>query len=167
MKKLAFIFMIIVSIVLFSSFAWHKFYVSIYQINYNQKKQMLEITSRIFIDDLNDILKLKYNRKTHLTEKEETVDDLNLMQKYLLENFSVTINEKSQTINYINRETESNVIICYYSIKNVSKIRTISIKNTVLFGLNDEQQNIIQTKIYDKKENLLLTPNTFSGVLNF
>ncbi|HKX85798.1 MAG TPA: DUF6702 family protein, partial [Flavobacterium sp.] len=55
-----------------SSFAMHKFYVSIYQINYAQEKKMLQITSRIFVDDLNNILKIKYNQKTNLGEPNES-----------------------------------------------------------------------------------------------
>ena len=167
MRKTIVVFFLLSLIIGLSSFGFHKFYVSIYQINYNQKKQMLEITSRIFIDDLNNVLKIKYVKKTHLTEKDETVEDVNLMKKYLLDNFKITINGKPQKINYINKETENNVIVCYFNVKNISKISKITIKNTSLFELNDEQQNIIQTNIYNKKEDLLLTPSTISGSIKF
>ena len=130
MRKTIVVFFLLLLIVAFSSFGLHKFYVSIYQINYNKKKQMLEITSRIFIDDLNNVLKIKYAKKTHLTEKYETVEDVNLMKKYLLDNFIITINGKPQTINYVNKETENNIIVCYFNVKNISKITKISIKNT-------------------------------------
>ena len=167
MRKTIVVFFSLSLILAFSSFGLHKFYVSIYQINYNQKKQMLEITSRIFIDDLNDVLKIKYAKKTHLTEKDETVEDVNLMKKYLLDNFKITINGKPQIINYANKETDNNIIVCYFNVKNISKISKITIKNTSLFELNDEQQNIIQTNIYNKKEDLLLTPSTISGSIMF
>ena len=49
MRKTIVVFFSLLIIVGLSSFGFHKFYVSIYQINYNQKKQMLEITSRILI----------------------------------------------------------------------------------------------------------------------
>ena len=55
MKKIT-LFVFGLFVLLLMSFSVHKFYVSIYQINFNQKKQMLEITSRIFIDDLNQVL---------------------------------------------------------------------------------------------------------------
>ena len=158
--------LILLVFVSLSSFVTHKFYVSIYQIDFNPKKKMLEITARIFIDDMNDALKLKYNQKTHLTEKEETKEDVNLMQKYLLDNFSVKINGQPKTINYINKETESNVIICYFSIKEVTKIKSIEVKNTALIELNNDQQNIIQTTIFGEKSNLLLTADVVSGILN-
>ena len=87
MKKSILYTLLFLTIMCLSSFGVHKFYVSIYQVNFNQKKQMLEITSRIFMDDLNDILKSKYNQKTHIGETSETPDDIVLMKKYILGNF--------------------------------------------------------------------------------
>ncbi len=37
----------------FSAFEVHKFYMAIFQVNYASEKKMLQITSRIFMDDLN------------------------------------------------------------------------------------------------------------------
>ena len=49
-----------------SVFTLHKFYMAVYQINYAPEKKMLQITSRIFIDDLNKTLEKKYNKKFNL-----------------------------------------------------------------------------------------------------
>ena len=165
MKKSILYTLLFLSIISLSSFAMHKFYVSIYQVNFNQKKQMLEITSRIFIDDLNDVLKTKYNQKTHIGEPNEMPQDLVLMKKYVLDNFSVKINGQQKTINYLSKELEGNVVICYYNVKEISKIKTLEIQNTTLFDLNSDQQNIIQTIIYSKKQSLLLTPDNVKGLL--
>ena len=51
-------------------------------------------------------------------------------------------------------------MLCFQINKAVNtKIKTLEIKNTSLFDLNSEQQNIIQTSIYGKKQSLLLTAN--------
>ncbi|WP_395048180.1 DUF6702 family protein [Flavobacterium sp.] len=143
----------------------HKFYVSIYQINYVPEKKMLQITSRIFMDDLNDILKSKYNQKTNIGEPNETPEDIVLMKKYIGGNFSIKINGQQKSINYLSKELEGNVVICYYNVKEISKIKTLEIQNTTLFDLNSDQQNIIQTTIYGKKHSLLLTPDNVKGLL--
>jgi hypothetical protein len=148
-----------------SAFGIHKFYVSIYQVNYAQEKKMLQITSRIFVDDLNTILHAKYNQKTALGEKNESPEDVSLMKKYILENFSVKINGQPKPINYLSKEMEGNVLICYYNVKEIPKIKTLEIQNSVLLDLNDEQQNIIQTNIYHKKQSLLFTVGNAKGML--
>ena len=65
---LRFVFPIII-VVLLSSFAWHKFYVSVTQIDYVPSKKRIEITHRIFIDDLEKALEKKYKKKVYLTSK--------------------------------------------------------------------------------------------------
>ncbi|MEO8516272.1 MAG: DUF6702 family protein [Flavobacterium sp.] len=166
MKKSVYISFIIVLFVGLSSFVLHKFYVSIYQINYAQEKKMLQITSRIFVDDLNNVLYRKYGVKTFLGEKNESQNDIVLMKKYLLEHFTIKVNGQSKVINYVTKEMEGNVVIGYYTVKEISKIKSLEIQNTALFDLNAEQQNIIQTTIYNKKQNLLLTPENVKGLLN-
>ena len=148
-----------------SSFGVHKFYVSIYQINYSSDKKMLQITSRLFVDDVNVVLYKKFGKKTFLGEKNESQEDVNLMKKYILDNFSLKVNGQLKPINYLSKEMEGNVIICYYNIKDISKIKSLEVKNSALIELNSEQQNIIQSTIYGEKQSLLLTEETLSGML--
>ena len=148
-----------------SSFGVHKFYVSIYQINYSSDKKMLQITSRLFVDDVNAVLYKKFGKKTFLGEKNESQEDVNLMKKYILDNFSLKVNGQLKPINYLSKEMEGNVIICYFNIKDISKIKSLEVKNSALIELNSEQQNIIQSTIYGEKQSLLLTEETLSGML--
>lgn len=148
-----------------TSFSVHKFYVSIYQINYAPEKKMLQITSRIFMDDLNEVLFKNFNKKTHLGEQNESPEDVVLMKKYISDHFSIKVNGQQKAINYLSKELEGNVIICYYNIKDIPKIKTLEIKNTVLIDLNSEQQNIVQTTMSGKKQNLLLTEGNTKGML--
>ena len=164
-KRIVFSLLFLVFITL-SSFAIHKFYVSIYQINYNLQRKQIEITSRIFYDDMNTILEKKFNKKTHIGQARETEADILLMKTYILNHFSIKVNGKTKTINYLSNETEANVLICYFKITDVAKIKTLEIENTALFELNSDQQNIIQTNVYNKKQNLLLTQNNVKGLLN-
>jgi len=166
MKKSVYISFLIVLIVGLSSFKLHKFYVSIYQVNYAQEKKMLQITSRIFVDDLNNALYKKYGVKTFLGEKNESPNDVALMKKYLFEHFTIKVNGQPKAINYVTKEMEGNVLIGYYTVKEIPKIKSLEIQNTALFDLNEEQQNIIQTTIYNKKQNLLLTSENVKGLLN-
>jgi D-hexose-6-phosphate mutarotase len=114
---------------------------------------------------LNTVLLKKYDQKTHLGETAETPEDLVLMKKYISENLSIKINGQKKTINFFSKEMETNVLVCYYNIKDISSIKTFEIQNTCLLDLNADQQNIIQTTFYGKKETLLLTPSTIKGFL--
>lgn len=143
----------------------HKFYVSIYQIKFVPEKKALHITSRIFIDDLNAVLSKKYSQKIKIGDKEESLNDIELMKKYILERFIIKVNGKPVVINYLSNEKENNVLVCYYKVLGISKIKEIEIENTSLFEVDEAQQNIVQTAIYNKKQDLLLTVDNVKGLL--
>lgn len=126
---------------------------------------MIQITSRIFIDDMNNALEKKYHKKTFVGTDRETADDVVLMKKYLAEKFVLKLNGSAKPMNFLSKEVEANVIVSYFSIKEVSKINSLSIENSALLEVNEEQQNIIQANISGEKESLLLTSDNFKGVL--
>lgn len=160
--KITVIFLLFFSL---TAMSVHKFYVSIYQINYVPQKKMIQITSRIFIDDMNNALEKKYHKKTFVGTDRETADDVVLMKKYLAEKFVLKLNGSAKPMNFLSKEVEANVIVSYFSIKEVSKINSLSIENSALLEVNEEQQNIIQANISGEKESLLLTSDNFKGVL--
>lgn len=154
-------------LLLLTSFELHKFYVSIYQINYVAEKKMLQITSRIFVDDLNKVLAEKYNTKVFLGEKEESQKDLDLLKKYMAEKFKIKVNGKYKIIHLANKEMEGNVLICYYNAKDISKVKEMEIENAALLELNDEQQNIIHTNNGGVKKSLLFSGTSVKGMLKY
>lgn len=162
MKKIA---VCLLSIIILSSFTAHKFYVSIYQIHVASDKKRIEITSRIFMDDLNNAVGKHFNKKTHIAEKNETADDIELLKKYLAEKFTIKVNGQKKEITYLSKELEANVVICYFRISGVTKPNKIDIYNSALTELNDSQQNIIQYNKGNEKQSLLLTIESPSGVL--
>ena len=115
-----------------TSMAVHKFYVSVNQIDFVPKKKALEITSRIFIDDLDLALEKKFKKKVYLATSRETADAKELLQKYFSENFSIKVNGQEKQINFLGKEEEENVLICYFNVKDVQKVTSLEIKNEVL-----------------------------------
>ena len=165
MKKSILFPLLFLAIISLSSFGLHKFYMSIYQINFAPEKKMLQITARIFTDDLNAALSKNFNQTTHLGEKNESENDLILMKKYLSEHFTIKVNGQPKTLVFLSKEMDVNVVVCYFRIIAIPKIKTLEIRNTALLDLNSDQQNIIQTTIYSKKESLLLTNDNFAGTI--
>ena len=118
---------------------------------------MLQITSRVFIDDLNDALALKYKVKGRFGERDQSAKDEQMMQDYFASNMQVLVNGKPSALNYKSSEIENNVLICYFSVTGINKITSLEIRNKILTDLVTEQQNIIQTSVNGKKASHLLT----------
>jgi len=154
--------------VLSSAFTFHKFYVGVFQVNYAAEKKMLQITSRIFIDDLNNAMEKKYHKKTFVGTSKETQADIDLLKKYLSENFLIKVNGQSKEITFLSKEVEADdVLVCYSRIKDVDKFKTLEISNTILVDWNAEQQNITHISAFDTKRSVLFTESSRKEVLKY
>jgi hypothetical protein len=157
MKNKRFLLFLMVFSLTILSFEIHKFYVSVTQIHFAQDKKAIQITSRIFIDDLNNALEKKHKKKFYIGSTKESEEEIQQLKNYINENFSIKINGKSKSTVYLDKEIEDDVIILYHVVRDISKINTLQIKNTLLFDFLPEQQHIIHTQISGKKLSALLT----------
>ena len=153
--------LLVLAVLFLSSFAVHKFYVSVTQVDYVPSKKRIEITSRIFIDDFEKALNKKYNKKINLTSTKELPEAEELIKAYLKEKIKISINKKPQEIEFLARELEGDVLILYTKIAISKKINTFEIYNSLLTEIYSDQQNIVHTNINGNKKSLLMT-NTSS-----
>jgi hypothetical protein len=165
MKKLLKTGLLFLFFVGLTAAASHRFYVAIYQIDFSPQKKRVEITTRIFIDDLNEAVTKAYKKSTNIGTENETPEDVVLLKKYLAENFKLSINGKPKAYTYLSNEVESNVVICYLSIKDITKVSSLEVENGILTEVHPEQQNIIQFNNNGKKQNLLLSSAITKGML--
>lgn len=144
----------------------HKFHMALYQINYASEKKMLQITSRIHIDDLNKALEKNYKKKIAAENENNNSEEL-LLQEYLSNRFSIKVNEQVKPLNFLSKEIEGDELVCYWNIRNISKINSLEIYNTVLVDLFSDQQNMINVTVLGGKKSFLLTNSTTSKLLKY
>jgi hypothetical protein len=167
MKKISLILFLGLLFVVFSGFEVHKFYMAIYQINYAPEKKMIQITSRIFVDDLDKALEKKYHKKIALSLAKIDPEDLILLKKYLSENFSIKVNGQPKSIQFLSSELDSDVLICYSNIREIAKINSLEIYNSVLTDWNSDQQNITHITTNGTKRSILFTESLKNEVLKY
>ena len=160
--KLLFVFF---AVFMLLSFSAHKFYTAIFKIDFNENKKRIEVTTRIFVDDLNTAISKKYNRKMFLNSDKETEQDVAFLKKYLAEKINLKVNGKMQTMRFLSKEVEENVLICYFNCDAITKVKSFEITNTVLTEIYEDQQNIVQLNINSKKQTLLLSADSTFGML--
>jgi hypothetical protein len=151
----------------FSSFVLHKFYVSVTQVDYLPAKKRIEITSRIFIDDLEKALTKKHKRKLNISASNELPEAEQWIVSYINEKIKISINNKPQKIEYLAKDIEGDVIIIYSKIANSKKINTFEIYNSLLTETFQDQQNIVHTNIKGNKKSFLMTNTEFQEKIDY
>ena len=140
-----------------SAFTLHKFYVGVFQIDYFKEKKAVQITARLFIDDLEKVLYKKHNKHIYITTKDEIAEANTLIANYLSAKLKFKINNKTQTIQFLTKEQEDNIVICYLKIPFKDNIKDLEITNTVLSDIFKEQQNLVHLNLNSNKKTLLFT----------
>ena len=143
----------------------HKYYMAIYQVDFVPQKKRIQVTSRIFVDDLNSALEKKFRVKSNIGFSQETPQEEANLKKYLAENFIIKVNGVAQPMTYLSKELEANVMICYFRIPEISKINSLEIENSLLMEWNSDQQNIIQANLNGEKQTVMLTSDNYKRTL--
>ena len=166
LRSQALVLILFFSLVSFS--VAHKFYVSVTHIRYSENEETLQVTTRVFIDDLEAVLLERYGVKTDLaTEKEADYAD-EYIGKYLRRKMVFTINGEVVQYTFLGKEYETDIAICYIEIPvgPLENINQIEIQNEVLMDLFEEQQNVVHFRIEDKRRSYVLLRENNKGMLN-
>lgn len=145
----------------------HKFYVSVTQIEHNEEQQSLQMISRIFIDDIEELLKERYNDSIMLGVEKETSGVNKYLKKYFDQKLLINVNGEQKSLNFIGKEYEEDLMICYLEIENISSLEVIEVSNQILMDLFEEQQNIIHVKKGKQRKSLILEKGKDNGMLKF
>lgn len=133
----------------------HKFYVSTTSIVYKEQKQTFEITSQMFIDDMETLLRLDNKYIKMLPDSNIKLID-ELIESSLRTYFQIEINKKNIDFEFVGREYKNDIIQCYFEVMIPDNSKKITLRNRMFFNLFKEQQNIIHFKNQDKRESFLL-----------
>lgn len=145
----------------------HKFYVSVTQIEYNKENESLEIVSRIFIDDIEVLLRERYDESIELNIKNESKQIDEKLDLYLKTKLQILVNGEERNFNFIGKEYEEDLMICYLEITNIKTLDKIEVNSAVLMDIFEEQQNIVHVKKGKQRKSLILEKEKENGVLNF
>lgn len=146
----------------------HPLHLSVTEIEHDASKKALEMTMRIFLDDLevsirNDLQKPGLDITA--PGPEYTTD--HLLEDYLLKHFEISSGGKELKYEYLGHEVELPVIYLYVQSSNVKKVNDISIFNDIIMETYDDQANLVHVKVGDKVKSLKLTVNKKRGSLHF
>ncbi len=149
------------------SFTAHKFYVSVTNVAYSEKDDAIQITSRVFIDDLDAVLLERYDIEGKLGTEEESESANAYLEKYLRKKFQFYINGEEVNYTFIGKKYDTDVCIFYLEVPKINfpAVKSIEIQNQVLTDLFDEQQNVVHFKIKENKKSFVLIKSDTKGML--
>lgn len=149
------------------AFSIHKYYMSLMQIDYVQEQQALQVTVRIFVDDLQTALNAVGTAAVEIATDREPLGIEKRYRAYLNEQLSFEVNNRKKKFVYLGKEYEENQVVFYLEIQEIDSLQSLRIKNTLLTHALREQKNIVKTKAYGKNKSVVLTKNKSKSLIYF
>ena len=140
---------------------FHDYFVSTSDVEYISEKNIIQITIRMFTDDIEDVIAKNNNFK--LDPDSDPIEINKKLNQYIIEKFKVIVNKDLMIIDYIGKEYKTDVLQMYYEIKLAEKIKSISFENYFLIDDFINQQNIIHFKKDKFRKSFLLNANNPKG----
>ena len=125
------------------SYLIHPFHVSVCDVDFNEEAKSIQLSQRIFLDDLEQTLNEKYRVNLVIDDELSKVYRDSLIKVYLFESLQVSIDGKEKKGIYIGNEIEDDAMWCYIEFKGIKKFKSLKIKSSVLIETFEDQANII------------------------
>ena len=145
----------------------HPYYVSVTEIKHNAKAQSIEVSCRMYSDDVETALKkLSADRVDILNPKSKAQLDV-LIAKYVPQHLKIAVNGKPIVLQYVGYEFESEAIWCYFEAKNVRSVKRMAVSNNLLYAEHAEQINMMHVTVNGERKSTKLDNPQSSAAFSF
>ncbi|MEM6643334.1 MAG: DUF6702 family protein [Bacteroidota bacterium] len=137
--------------ILLFSFLLHPFHVSVTDVKYKADQKSLQISSRIFLDDLELALReTSGDQSLDITDPDDWEQVKTELKQYVLERISLEDQKgKVFTLKYVGAEIEEDVMWCYMEIEKVKRLSLIKVTNSILHEIWADQENLVHFRAFD------------------
>ena len=134
----------------------HPFYVSVTEINHNAKEKTLEVSCKIFADDMEDVLKQNYKAIVDVGNEKQESQNGRMINDYIQHHLSLSVDGKAVPLHFVGFEKQSESLYCYFDVANVSSLKKLDINNSILQDFNNEQINIMHITVNGNRKSYKL-----------
>lgn len=144
----------------------HPIFVSVTTIDHNAANKTLEITCKIFTDDLEKTLRKKSVKKVDLLDPKFNEAMKPLVNDYIQKHLSIAADGKPTVLKFLGFEQQEEGIMSYFEVENIVSVKKIEVTDSILYEEKPEQMQIIHVTVDGKrKSNKLNNPDTKTSFL--
>lgn len=125
----------------------HPFYVSVTEIKHNPKTQSVEISCRMFYDDLEHALEKDNKTALDIVKPKDKAQLNRFINEYVKKHLSLRADGKPLNLSYVGYEIQEDGAWAYFEVKGVPSVKKIDIHDDLLNALHPEQINMLHVTI--------------------
>jgi len=147
--------------------AFHPLYIAVTEINLNPSDKTLEVSCKMFSDDLEQILEKNNHAQLDIASEKDKPNFDKYIPVYVKSHLSIAVDGKLVPLSYLGFEKEKESAYCYFQAENISSVKKIDISNSLLYDYTTQQINIIHLIVNGKRQSVKLDCPDKQASFNF
>ena len=145
----------------------HPLHLATVEIDHNATDKTLEITCKTFWDDFESILSKINKSRVDLTSDKTTADNNKRIFEYIKSHLQITADGKPVQLSFVGYEKEDVVVYSYLQVDNINSVKNVTIVNTLMHDMFDDQVNIIHVIVKGERKSTKLDYPVSSAKIEF
>jgi hypothetical protein len=142
----------------------HPFYVSVTEINHNPKQQILEVSCKAFVDDMEKTLGKQYKEPVELTKPKDLKKAQQMVGDYLKKHLQLKVDGKPVGLELVGFEVEGASLWSYLQVSGVGAVHKMEITDNILYEMYDSQISILHVQAGGvKKSTRINNPDSYAS----
>lgn len=130
----------------------HPFYVSVTEITHNAKSQSVEVSCRMFNDDLEKAINKFYNTHQDIVKPADKAKLNQFIADYVKKHLQIRADGKTLQLNYLGYEIQEDAAWCYLEAKGISTVKKIDVIDDLLYTEHPEQSNMLHVTVKGERK---------------
>jgi len=135
---------------------FHPLHIATVEIEHNASDKTLEITCKTFWDDFENILGKLNKTKVDLSNDKDKENKNKWIFNYINSHLQLNIDGKIVPLSFVGFEKEDVVIYSYLQADNVASVKKVSVTNSIMQDVFDDQTEIIHVIVNGNRKSTKL-----------
>ncbi|MCG8475717.1 MAG: hypothetical protein MI784_09605, partial [Cytophagales bacterium] len=108
---------------------FHSFHVSVLDMRWNKEEKTIECSARLFVDDLENVLKEKHKRPFDLAVN--YAQESGKIEQYVREMVHIKVSGREAALEFLGVEREEDALWVHFYVPKLKRLRRLWVKNEI------------------------------------
>ena len=146
---------------------FHPFFVSVTEIKQNTANHSIEISCRMFYDDLEKALEKQYHVQVDIVKPKDKAQLNKLINDYVKKHLLIRADGKTLNLNYVGYEIQEDGAWCYFEVKGIDHIKQVNVHDELLYEEHPEQINMMHVIVNNQRKSTKVDNPDADASFNF
>ncbi len=134
---------------------------------FDSANSQLQVSCKIFTDDLEKTLRKTYSGKIDLLNPSLKIKMDSVVEGYLSKHLKIKIDGNGLVCKYLGYEQEDDAIFCYMQIDSLQRIKKVEVWDDLLFEYKPQQTNLVHVTVGRVRQSVRLNNPEAKAIFKF